>query len=95
MRALAALALLLAALAAGAPAQAAGIDKCEAIKDADAYNRCLASYGPARRDLRVKAVPADADRPRGRGRAARATTSPRSSGGKARMEFSVSPRGKR
>jgi hypothetical protein len=24
------------------------IDDCEAIKDADAYNRCLASFGPTR-----------------------------------------------
>jgi len=32
------------------PALAAprNIDDCEAIKDADAYNRCLASFGPTR-----------------------------------------------
>lgn len=32
------------------PALAAprSIDDCEAIKDADAYNRCLASFGPTR-----------------------------------------------
>ncbi|MDE2577674.1 MAG: hypothetical protein KGL46_02610 [Hyphomicrobiales bacterium] len=27
-------------------ARAASIDSCESIKDADAYNRCLASFGP-------------------------------------------------
>jgi len=39
------LALLLAAPAGAAPRS---IDDCEAIKEADAYNRCLASFGPTR-----------------------------------------------
>jgi hypothetical protein len=37
---------LLASIAASPPARA-GVDSCEKIKDADAYNACLASYGPA------------------------------------------------
>jgi hypothetical protein len=31
-----------------ATATARGIDDCESIKDADAYNRCLADFGPVR-----------------------------------------------
>ncbi len=44
------LALLMAATLAGAPASARPlkIDDCEAIKDANAYNLCLASFGPTR-----------------------------------------------
>lgn len=41
-----ALAVLL--LAAPATAAPRNIDDCEAIKEADAYNRCLASFGPTR-----------------------------------------------
>jgi hypothetical protein len=31
-----------------AAATARSIDDCESIKDADAYNRCLADFGPVR-----------------------------------------------
>ena len=40
-----------------AAASAAGIDSCEKIKDADAYNACLASYGPAVGEHRFTAAP--------------------------------------
>jgi hypothetical protein len=39
------LAILL--LFSGASSALAGIESCEKIKDADAYNACLASFGPA------------------------------------------------
>jgi hypothetical protein len=39
--------LALLALIAASPEAWAGVDSCEKIKDADAYNACLASYGPA------------------------------------------------
>jgi hypothetical protein len=41
------LALALLALIAASSAARAGVESCEKIKDADAYNNCLASYGPA------------------------------------------------
>ena len=41
------LALALLALVAASSAARAGVDACEKIKDADAYNACLASFGPA------------------------------------------------
>ena len=37
---------LLGTIAASSQAQA-GVESCEKIKEADAYNACLASYGPA------------------------------------------------
>jgi hypothetical protein len=39
-------------------AWAAGIESCEKIKDADAYNACLASYGPAVGEHRFTRAPA-------------------------------------
>ena len=46
----AALTIALVACLMAVPALAAprNIDDCEAIKEADAYNRCLASFGPTR-----------------------------------------------
>lgn len=41
------LALALLALIAASSAARAGVESCDKIKDADAYNNCLASYGPA------------------------------------------------
>jgi hypothetical protein len=35
------------ALIVASSAARAGVESCEKIKDADAYNNCLASYGPA------------------------------------------------
>lgn len=42
-------------------ALAAGIDSCEKIKDADAYNACLANYGPAVGEHRFTPAPAAAE----------------------------------
>lgn len=47
-RALAAALLALTLSCAPALAAPKGIDDCEAIKDANAYNLCLASFGPTR-----------------------------------------------
>jgi hypothetical protein len=38
-------------------ASAAGIESCEKIKDADAYNNCLASFGPAFGEHRFTRAP--------------------------------------
>ena len=60
LRAPAAMALCLAFARAAlfAPAAlAAGIDSCEKIKDADAYNACLANYGPAVGDHKFTPAP--------------------------------------
>lgn len=70
-----ALAIAVAALLlAFAPAQAAprSIGDCEKISEADAYNRCLAGFGPAARGGGVsREIPARADRaPAGAMRAA-------------------------
>ncbi len=43
-----AIAAFLAVLASPALAAPRSIDDCEAIKEADGYNRCLASFGPMR-----------------------------------------------
>jgi hypothetical protein len=43
-----AIAAFLAVFATAALAAPRSIDDCEAIKEADAYNRCLASFGPTR-----------------------------------------------
>ena len=96
MRALAAVLFVLAALA--APARAAGIDDCEKIRDADAYNRCFAAHGPAYRGAGVKPM---APQRAARGRAMRAPAPARvrgiirPGGGRTRMEFTVGPRGRR
>ena len=101
MRALAAALLVLAALA--APARAAGIDDCEKISDADAYNRCLAAHGPAYRGARVKPMAPGARAPQkpAVGRATRADAPARvrgiirPRGGRTRRGFTVAPRGRR
>lgn len=41
-----------------AEASAATIKDCEKIKAADAYNQCLASFGPAAHEHELKPVPA-------------------------------------
>lgn len=95
--------MIVVALAAGvAGARAAGIDDCEKIKDADAYNRCLASHGPAFRGSRVAPMAPGAEAPRAVRRRSGYTKQParvrsviRPSGGRARMEFTVNPRGRR
>jgi hypothetical protein len=46
------------ALVSASGAWAAGIESCEKIKDADAYNACLASYGPAVGEHRFTRAPA-------------------------------------
>ena len=75
--------------------QAAGIDDCEKIKDADSYNRCLAGFGPVRGE-RTKAQPGGdpefkgkaSQRQRyGRGKAKPQTGVTRHGGGRMRMIF--------
>jgi hypothetical protein len=51
---------LLVTIAASSPALA-GVEACEKIKDADAYNACLASYGPAAGAHKVVRAPERAD----------------------------------
>ncbi len=85
--------LLLATPAAGTPRR---IEDCEAIKDASAYNLCLASFGPTRGDHGAN-YPGVASEGASRGRAAtRAAHGARSQrrlesvggrGGRVRMEF--------
>ncbi len=50
-------------LLAGAQAALAGIESCEKIKDADAYNACLATYGPAVKEHGGKQAPPSDDEP--------------------------------
>jgi len=40
----------------------ASINDCEKIQEADAYNRCLASFGPVAHEHHLAPVPAGADR---------------------------------
>ncbi len=44
-------------LIAGPQAAQAGVDPCEKFKDADAYNACLASHGPAVGEHRITRAP--------------------------------------
>jgi hypothetical protein len=80
LRVAAAIACMLASVAGAA---GAGIESCEKIKDADAYNSCLASYGPAVGEHKFTRAPApesEAEPPRpgqskavaGKGRARKA-----------------------
>ena len=91
------LALLLSMVAAPCLAAPRSIDDCEAIKDADAYNRCLASFGPTRGERgasypgvasegarRGKASGRGAYRPRPRFGGAQLSSG---RGGRMRMEF--------
>ncbi|MGD9545852.1 MAG: hypothetical protein AB7F41_17050 [Methylocystis sp.] len=87
------------------PATAAprSIDDCEAIKDADAYNRCLASFGPTR-GARGATYPGVASEgaPSGKGSGGRSAYRPRSRHGGAqlsygrrgRMRMEFTPRGR-
>ena len=92
-----AIAAVLAVLAAPALAAPRSIDDCEAIKEADSYNRCLASFGPMRGQHGAtypgvaaegghsgKATNRSASRPPSRSGAARISAS---RGGRVRMEF--------
>ncbi|MGJ0425376.1 hypothetical protein [Methylocystis sp.] len=92
-----AIAAFLVGLVAPALAAPRSIDDCEAIKEADAYNRCLASFGPTRGERGAtypgvasegghsgKASGRSASRPASRyGRAELS----RGRGGRVRMEF--------
>ncbi|MGO9391079.1 hypothetical protein [Rhodoblastus sp.] len=49
--------LALLTLVAGPQAALAAADPCEKFKDADAYNSCLASYGPAVGEHRIMRAP--------------------------------------
>jgi hypothetical protein len=85
--------LALALLAAVArPVAAAGADDCEKIKDADAYNACLASFGPAVGSHPATQAPPDesvADAPRRHARKAAAPSKPflRHASGRVRIEI--------
>ncbi|WP_294533154.1 hypothetical protein [uncultured Rhodoblastus sp.] len=90
---------LLGTIVASSPALA-GVDSCEKIKDADAYNACLASYGPAAGAHPTIRAPDRADvlRPRRKGAKPEArTTAPpnhgpqitRKANGRVRMEILV------
>ena len=85
---------------------AASIGDCEKIADPDAYNRCLAQFGPAMKGGRATQaeVPANADAPkvsrssRGSGRYARRGSRAGKSfarGGRQRMEITVGGGGSR
>ena len=92
-----AIAAFLAVFATPALAAPRSIDDCEAIKEADAYNRCLASFGPTRGQHGAtypgvaaegghsgKASGRSASRPPSRSGAAQLSVS---RGGRVRMEF--------
>lgn len=92
-----AIAAVLAVLAAAALAAPRSIADCEKIQEADAYNRCLASFGPTRGQHGAtypgvaaegghsgKASGRSASRPPSRSGAARLSAS---RGGRMRMEF--------
>lgn len=49
--------LVLLMLVVGPQAALAGADPCEKFKDADAYNACLASHGPAVGEQRITRAP--------------------------------------
>jgi hypothetical protein len=69
------------------------IEDCESITAADAYNKCLASFGPVAREHHLQPAPPEEGRGSYRGRAYRQQASPYVSGhGRQRMEFTVSPR---
>ena len=53
-------AALVALFLAPAAAAARGIGDCEAISEPDAYNKCLASFGPVRGAGKLGPVPRDA-----------------------------------
>ncbi len=92
-----AVAAFLAVLATPALAAPRSIDDCEAIKEADSYNRCLASFGPMRGQHGAtypgvasegghsgKASDRSASRPASRSGAAQLSVR---RGGRVRMEF--------
>ena len=94
------LAILL--LFAGASSALAGSESCEKIKDADAYNACLASFGPAAGEHQTTRAPPPDEKPsaapaRGARRHAdgsRVASRPelrpaRKSNGRVRLEFMV------
>jgi hypothetical protein len=85
-------------LLAGAQTALAGMDACEKIKDADAYNACLASFGPAAGEHEVtRAPPPDEPQARASARGAdkakgasrREPRPERKANGRVRLEFMV------
>jgi hypothetical protein len=81
-------ALVLLALFAGAPAASAAPDPCAKYSDADAYNNCLAGFGPVAAPHKVTRAPVE--EPRARDEAPRAT--PRHSSAKPRAPDGPHPR---
>jgi hypothetical protein len=72
------------------------IEDCEKIEQADAYNRCLASFGPEAREhkLSPNVPPGAGNRPLrvyGRHHRVRSAEIERG-GGRQRMEFTIAPR---
>ncbi len=55
-----------ACLCATSIAAAKSIKDCEQIQEADAYNRCLAQFGPVAHEHRLAPVPSGANRGHGR-----------------------------
>ena len=98
------LALLLALLV--GPAVAAGIDDCEKISAPDAYNRCLASFGPKRGQRPPQGARVRDREPRGQtahgqprhrahfGPVRSVLTLKRAPSGRVTMQFDIRPRGR-
>jgi len=90
--------LFLGAAAGVAPCVAAPrtIEDCEKIDAADAYNNCLASFGPTAREHKLSPnVPPGAGLvPRSRHRV-HAAAAIEHGGGRQRMEFTIEPRHRR
>jgi hypothetical protein len=84
--------------ASAAPTAPRTINDCEKIQAADAYNQCLASFGPAAHEHRLSPVAPGmqtsphAARQGGRRAVSRAAVQQRPSGGRQRMEFTIYPR---
>lgn len=88
--------VLIARLLAGvAAAQPRGIGDCEQIQAADAYNRCLASFGPAvgARNARSTLSIAPAEQTVSHGGKRSGAFSERGRHGRARMTFAPESRG--
>ncbi len=74
-------------------AAAASIKDCEKIKAADAYNQCLASFGPVAHEHELKPVPAGvgSGKLHGRHHHRYSAHSGHSRGGRKTMQISVGP----
>jgi hypothetical protein len=73
---------------AGAQAASAGSDPCAKFSDADAYNNCLAGFGPVAGQHELSRAPPDEVRPDAHGRAAGRKSAGRKSAPQARRQQS-------